>query len=575
MVIVKGKTSRSLNSMDVSTDTANTKYTWAPKAYMTNELGVTWFTEVFLPNCGPERPQLLIMDSHSSHEVLGLLEAAKQNGIHIVAFPPHTTSHLSPLDRAVFGPLKKAYNRVCTDYIQESPSATVTKCNWPKLFSSAYKTAVCEKNIKAGFAATGLYPQNPTAVPANVFLPGMAMCGAVRPQTGMHPLANVKHITDQTLKTAADINTDLIRITSEHNYALPNEGSPEVMADELEVAENIILGEETGHLAGAEDFMMIDDDIIQWCPDTVVAEKDSGLEDMGLFGDLPKADSSKWSMDRLEALFTNDFNDTPCTAMPVKAKAHRILTSDEIISAKRQSIEIKERKEKEKRDRMEMRENKKAMANKKPKIVKKNATKKIHVGPHTINKGAIANLADIDQYIDDEIINAYMHVLGETSKLRVQVMDSVILSAAVLDQKEYLMEEINFDDLDVVVGGLFYNSNKHWTLLVCLPQKKQLLYINPMGASTEEGSNVLRGWSCIMNKRLAKGLSAANFSLTMPFHPKQLDSKNCGVFVMKFAECYATDKPTEIHNVPNDQKSLQQIRNQIATTLLLRAMNEA
>ena len=60
--------------------------------------------------------------------------------------------------------------------------------------------------------------------------------------------------------------------------------------------------------------------------------------------------------------------------------AHRILTSDEIISAKRQSIEIKERKEKEKRDRMEMRENKKAMANKKPKIVKKNTTEKIHEG---------------------------------------------------------------------------------------------------------------------------------------------------------------------------------------------------
>jgi hypothetical protein len=94
--------------------------------------GEEWFCRSFLANCGPHRPQLLlkfpcqlwppssaasnsgrrdvaeilpkrrktlinqsinlILDSHSSREVLGLLEAGVENDIHILALPPHTSS---------------------------------------------------------------------------------------------------------------------------------------------------------------------------------------------------------------------------------------------------------------------------------------------------------------------------------------------------------------------------------------------------------------------------------------------------------------------------------------------------
>ncbi|GFS05782.1 hypothetical protein ElyMa_004690500 [Elysia marginata] len=35
---------------------------------MEDVLGSQWFSKIFLNHCGPERPQLLLLDSHSSHE---------------------------------------------------------------------------------------------------------------------------------------------------------------------------------------------------------------------------------------------------------------------------------------------------------------------------------------------------------------------------------------------------------------------------------------------------------------------------------------------------------------------------
>ncbi|KAK3789529.1 hypothetical protein RRG08_004599 [Elysia crispata] len=76
---------------------------------MNNDIWVQWFTKVFIKNCGKARPQLLILDSHHSHEVLEMLELAEKERIHILVLPPQTTHMLQPLDRVVFKPMKTAY----------------------------------------------------------------------------------------------------------------------------------------------------------------------------------------------------------------------------------------------------------------------------------------------------------------------------------------------------------------------------------------------------------------------------------------------------------------------------------
>jgi len=45
---------------------------------MTDGIGEKWFQDIFLTTIEPERPQLLILDGHSSHETLGLLQCAME-----------------------------------------------------------------------------------------------------------------------------------------------------------------------------------------------------------------------------------------------------------------------------------------------------------------------------------------------------------------------------------------------------------------------------------------------------------------------------------------------------------------
>jgi hypothetical protein len=165
MVVVRGKTKRCLQSWSVEDAPQGTVWAYQEKAWMDDHLGEEWFHKVFLQHCGTHRPQLLLLDSHSSHEVIGLLEAAVANNIHILALPPHTTHFLQPLDKSINGPLKYAYKRLCTEYMNACPSNIVCKKSWPKLFRESFDKAVTSANIVSGFRATGIVPFNKSAIP--------------------------------------------------------------------------------------------------------------------------------------------------------------------------------------------------------------------------------------------------------------------------------------------------------------------------------------------------------------------------------------------------------------------------
>ena len=48
-------------------------------------------------------PGLIILDNHSSHMSLEVIEIAEENGLDILSFPPHCCHRLQPLDLSVFG----------------------------------------------------------------------------------------------------------------------------------------------------------------------------------------------------------------------------------------------------------------------------------------------------------------------------------------------------------------------------------------------------------------------------------------------------------------------------------------
>lgn len=197
--IVRGKTPRSLQSFIPGDGPAQSIWTYQERAWIDSDIIVRWFQDVFLKNCGPQRPQLLILDQHISHEVLSLLELAVENQIIILGLPPHTSHWLQPLDKGCYGPLKQHYNRVCSEFMSESPQNVICKPVWARVFNLAWEAAMTEQNARKGFEVTGIVPFNPARIPDRAYEPGDFYEQA--PQTAAHP--------EDTDNDAADIEENV------------------------------------------------------------------------------------------------------------------------------------------------------------------------------------------------------------------------------------------------------------------------------------------------------------------------------------------------------------------------------
>ncbi len=75
-----------------------------------------WFSNHFLKHSVAARPLLLLLDGHSSHFTLDLVNSAAENDVIILCLPPHTTADTQPLDTSCFGPLKVHWSNECQAY---------------------------------------------------------------------------------------------------------------------------------------------------------------------------------------------------------------------------------------------------------------------------------------------------------------------------------------------------------------------------------------------------------------------------------------------------------------------------
>ena len=67
------------------------------------------FIEHFVKHVRPtiNNPVLLLLDNHSSHLGIDMLNYAKEHGVILLSFPPHCTHRMQPLDRSVYVPFKR------------------------------------------------------------------------------------------------------------------------------------------------------------------------------------------------------------------------------------------------------------------------------------------------------------------------------------------------------------------------------------------------------------------------------------------------------------------------------------
>lgn len=349
MFVVKGKTPRSLYSFNTQAAPANTKWSYQEKGWMTDQIGEQWFDNVFLSNCGPQRPQLLILDGHSSHESLAILQRAIEENIYILALPPHTTHHLQPLDKSVFGPFNKAYNAICSEFLQD-PMNSVNKWNFPALITRAWLSSFTEGNIKSGFAACGIFPLNQNAILDQAFAPSIPSdrpldIQNISPVFGPRP---DKHFEQVDISLSADDkrpvddpecseqvrpmdNITPVPIVSQDDNIVDVITDPSIILDLLSSGAFVVdaeINQECIQVADECGLLSVSDNLI-YNPG-VNQEMSPSVSDSA----TPLVPSANWNED-IDSIFLPPSSNMPTVKQKRKSiTSHRLLTSDEIIQEK-------------------------------------------------------------------------------------------------------------------------------------------------------------------------------------------------------------------------------------------------
>jgi hypothetical protein len=140
------------------------QYACSKSGYTDSKTSLEWLKRIFDPQTkerANQKPRVLICDGFGTRETLEILEYFFENII-LCRLPSHTSHKLQPCDIAVFAPLKVAY-REQVERLERGGINTTGKEHFTSLFSPARERAFTYKNIKAGFAASGLFPFNPYA----------------------------------------------------------------------------------------------------------------------------------------------------------------------------------------------------------------------------------------------------------------------------------------------------------------------------------------------------------------------------------------------------------------------------
>ena len=95
MVVFSGK---KFNHDLCEGEVPGTLYGMSESGWMDQELFSNWFLHQFLNHAVSRRPILLMLDGHSSHYTLELIQSAAENDVIIFCLPSHTTADRQPLD---------------------------------------------------------------------------------------------------------------------------------------------------------------------------------------------------------------------------------------------------------------------------------------------------------------------------------------------------------------------------------------------------------------------------------------------------------------------------------------------
>lgn len=137
----------------------NTIFANSKSGYMVTDIFAEWL-RIFVENIPPKRPVLLLLDGHVSHVSLNAIEFAKDNGVLMLCFPPHTTHLLQPMDNGPNITLKNAFKDESNKRMRKMKRRLKNE-DFGKVFKQAWERTCSQMTMKSGFVKTGLWPVNP------------------------------------------------------------------------------------------------------------------------------------------------------------------------------------------------------------------------------------------------------------------------------------------------------------------------------------------------------------------------------------------------------------------------------
>jgi hypothetical protein len=109
------------------------------------------------------KPRVLLLDGHSSHYTLDVVQFARAHNITLLAYPPHCTHALQGLDVACFAKMKSAWKEEINTF-EDKNRKKVGKGDFTGVFGRAYTKAFTSETVDAAFRATGIHPFNPNVI---------------------------------------------------------------------------------------------------------------------------------------------------------------------------------------------------------------------------------------------------------------------------------------------------------------------------------------------------------------------------------------------------------------------------
>lgn len=201
--------------------------TYNKSGWISTETFLVWFKRfVEFAHPSKEKPVLLLLDGHKSHtKSIPLINAARENNVIILCFPPHTSHRLQPLDVSFMFPLSAYYEQEVRKWLFNNPGRAVTIYQIGKLFRSAYlRGAVAQTAIK-GFEKTGIYPFNSDVFPDHLFAPSETTERPMAVEVEENPMEEQRdeELPDEERGNLSDKETEYL--SDKENKTLPQNQS--------------------------------------------------------------------------------------------------------------------------------------------------------------------------------------------------------------------------------------------------------------------------------------------------------------------------------------------------------------